>query len=59
MLNNYHGSPGDRGSADAYYHRGCNPHKIIDNVRITDLTPEEIEAYRNAYENEDDRKSWD
>jgi len=51
-------SAADRGSADAYYGRGRNPHKIVDNVRIADLTNEEIAAYCSAYDNEYDRKDW-
>ena len=38
-----HGSPADRGSADAYYWRPFNPHKIVDGLRITNLTPEGVD----------------
>ena len=53
-----HGSPQDRGSADAYYGRGKCPHKMVNNVRVTTLTAEEIEAYNFGFDNEDDRKDW-
>ncbi len=49
-----HGSPFDRGSADSWYHRGRDPHKggVGGNSgpRVTDLTPEEIEAYHAGYD---------
>jgi hypothetical protein len=55
-----HGSPCDRGSADAYYNRAPRPHyyKQIDGqrVRVTDLTPEELSEYAYGYDNEHDRK---
>lgn len=58
-----HGSPADRGSADAYYGRGCSPHYIsAGRVRVTPLdgmTPAQVAEYRAAYEGEDDRKRWD
>lgn len=54
-------SPKDRGSADAYYGRGCQPHKIVDNIRHDggDITDEEWAEYVNGYENETDRKQWE
>jgi len=54
-------SASDRGRADAYYHRGCNPHKIVNNVRFSgeDLTQEERDEYVYGYEDEPDRKSYD
>ena len=59
-----HGSPQDRGSADAYYQRGCNPHYYVgasmqsERVEEADMTVDEIAAYMYGYENEDDRKEW-
>ena len=57
-----HGSPMDRGSADAYYWRPRSPHKYPNGTyngeRVTDLTPEEIEEYNFGYDNETDRKIW-
>lgn len=59
-----HGSPCDRGSADAYYHRPKNPHYWPEGtyngtkVEAKDMTPEEIEAYNYGYDNETDRKDW-
>ena len=49
----YHGSPYDRGGADAWYARPKNPHKYpngtyrSDPVILTD--PEEIKAYMAGY----------
>jgi len=58
----YHGGPADRGSADAYYWRPRDPHKYphgtYNGDKVTDLTPEELEAYNHAYDNETDRKDW-
>jgi hypothetical protein len=59
-----HGSPQDRGSADAYYHREYQPHYYkgdsitSEKVEWKDMTPEEINAYRYGYDEEDDRKDW-
>lgn len=59
-----HGSPEDRGSADAYYGRGYNPHYYVGDtltsqrVGLQDMTPAEIVEYTRGYENEDDRKEW-
>lgn len=66
-----HGSPFDRGGADSYYHRPESPHKIIATTdeetgrqqfqTITDLTPEEVEAYYAGYqdnENSGAKKDW-
>ena len=61
-----HGSPFDRGSADSWYSRPFSPHKWPEGTykgeKVTDLTPEEVEAYRAGYEwNEQfgGKKSWD
>jgi hypothetical protein len=57
-----HGSPYDRGSADAYYWRKADPHKYPhgtyngERVKLTD--PEEIEAYMAGYNEQTDRKDW-
>lgn len=57
-----HGSPADRGSADAYYGRAADPHKYPDGtyngerVKLTD--PAEIKAYMDAYNSQEDRKDW-
>ena len=59
-----HGSPQDRGSADAYYGRPYNPHYYVgaslqsERVEKNNMTAEEIEAYRYGYDNEEDRKDW-
>ena len=59
-----HGSPQDRGGADAYYGRGFEPHYYTghtyqsDRVGAEDMTPAQIEEYRYGYENEEDRKDW-
>jgi hypothetical protein len=51
-----HGSPWDRGNADAHYGRGRRPHYYRSapgggSVRVTaeDMTPEEIEAYNAGH----------
>ncbi len=60
-----HGSAADRGSADAYYGRGHNPHYFTGGsyntprVEREAMTPEEVAAYTKAYENEGERKEWD
>jgi hypothetical protein len=59
-----HGSPADRGSADAYYGRHKDPHYWPEGthrgkrVEAKDMTPEELAAYNEAYDNETDRKNW-
>lgn len=65
-INPNHGSPADRGSADAYYYRSANPHKWVfyDDEKPwlfrkeTNLTEEEIAAYMYAHENETERKEY-
>jgi hypothetical protein len=60
----YHGSPADRGSADAYYSRQPNPHYYpngtYNDPKITkeNMTEKEISEYMTAYESETDRKQW-
>lgn len=59
-----HGSPQDRGSADAYYGRGYSPHYYVgasmqsERVEKDNMTDGEIAAYKYGYDNEDDRKVW-
>jgi hypothetical protein len=59
-----HGSPQDRGSADAYYERNYNPHYYVgasmqsERVERANMTVGEIEAYKYGYDNEEDRKDW-
>ena len=59
-----HGSPQDRGSADAYYGRGYNPHYYVGDTGLSErveqdnMTVGEIAAYKYGYDNEDDRKVW-
>jgi hypothetical protein len=53
--NKRHGGPYDRGSADAYYGRECEPHYFTGNTyRSTEvleenMTEEEIAAYMAGY----------
>jgi len=61
-----HGSPADRGSADAYYGREYSPHHypfrsghiMGARVSVRGMTSTEINEYSDAYENETDRKVW-
>ncbi len=59
-----HGSPQDRGSADAYYGRPYKPHYYVgdsitsEKVEAADMTEAEVTAYCYGYDNEDDRKDW-
>jgi hypothetical protein len=59
-----HGSPYDRGGADAYYWRDPNPHKWPDGDHtspVYDLTGQEIEEYLLGYRTQYDsgiRKDW-
>lgn len=59
-----HGSPQDRGSADAYYGRPSQPHYFVggtntsERVGKEDMTEDEIKAYHYGYDNEEDRKEW-
>jgi hypothetical protein len=61
-----HGSPYDRGRADSWYRRPSSPHKWPEGTghgeKVTDLTPEEIEAYEAGYEDNErhgGHKEWD
>lgn len=59
-----HGSPQDRGSADAYYGRTYAPHYYVgasmqsERVEKDNMTVGEIAAYMYGYDNEEDRKEW-
>jgi hypothetical protein len=56
-----HGSPADRGSADAYYCRIAKPHqKLEGGAEELFSGPEDPrwQEYMDAYNNEDDRKDW-
>ena len=57
-----HGSPYDRGHSDAYYRREKDPHKYpegsYNGERVTDLSPEEIEAYYAGYDGCTDFKDF-
>ena len=56
-----HGGAYDRGASDAYYWHARNPHKWSDRTgltRVTDLTPDEVEAYHAGYDGCSDRKDW-
>ena len=60
-----HGSASDRGRADKYYGCGYRPHYYkgdsysTGRVEYGQMTNEEIEAYRNGYNEETDTKDWD
>lgn len=61
-----HGGPYDRGSADAYYGRGCIPHYFTAGTYTSpkideeNMTQEEIDAYLAGYsESQFDRKNWE
>lgn len=59
-----HGSPADRGSADAYYGRSKVPHYWPEGsykgkrVEGKDMTDKELDAYWDGYDNETDRKDY-
>jgi len=48
----YNRSPYDRGGADAWYHRGKNPHKIVNGKEVKLTDPAEIAEYLKGYEAE-------
>jgi len=65
MHSNYrHGSPYDRGSADAYYGRPFDPHYFVghtyasDRVSMDKMTADEIAEYAMGYHQEKDRKDF-
>ena len=45
-----HGSAYDRGSADAWYHRPKNPHKMVGNQKVKLTDPADLKAYYAGYE---------
>lgn len=59
-----HGSPRDRGAADAYYGRDINPHYWPEGTcrgqRISqaDMTDEQVDEYMKGYNGETARKDW-
>ena len=59
-----HGSPADRGSADAYYGRPKAPHYWPNGsyypprLGPEKMTATQVKEYNEAYDNEDDRKSY-
>jgi hypothetical protein len=59
-----HGSPGDRGGADAYYGRPIDPHYWPEGtycgkrVEKDDMTRAQIQAYLKAYKDQDYFKEW-
>lgn len=63
VLRPRHGSPADRGSADAYYNRAANPHYFVGSTYQSQMIPmecmtvNEINAYMAAYNNESVRRS--
>ena len=50
----WHGSPYDRGCADAWYNRPSDPHKYPNGTykceRVCLTNPEEIDAYNYGYQ---------
>ena len=56
-MNQAHGSPFDRGSADSFYRRQAQAHYMINGARIeqADMTAEQIAEYKAGYE--DNEKS--
>jgi hypothetical protein len=62
----FHGSPADRGAADAYYKRPASPHKYVrDNLddarpelKITQLSKKETDEYNRAYTKEADEQAY-
>lgn len=67
-FNTRHGGAFDRGSADSYYSRPCEPHMYEGAtlnsrlIRINEMTDEDVADYNAGYQwNEDcgDKKSWD
>ena len=64
-MNQAHGSPFDRGSADSWYRRQPEPHYMIDGARIerADMTAEQIAEYKAGYDSNekqiDSRKNYE
>ena len=59
-----HGSPRDRGSADAYYGRQPRPHYFVGKTHLSkeinedSMSDQEIKEYYKGYNEEEDRKDW-
>ena len=57
-----HGSPYDRGGADAYYGRRFNPHYKAFNgtvrIEIEDPDSPDFDAYRAGYNEQTNEKDW-
>ena len=59
-----HGSPQDRGAADAYYQRVRDPHfyigKSVSGIRVPalEMTDAQIRDYYFGYDTEQDRKDY-
>lgn len=64
MYEERHGSPYDRGSADAYYGRPRRPHYFkgasytSDEVTEKDMIQGEIDAYNAGYDQQTDHKDY-
>lgn len=56
VTNKRHGSPYDRGAADAYYGRPCVPHYYVGDtytstrLEAVDMSPREVTEYLVGYE---------
>ena len=63
-MNQAHGSPYDRGSADSFYRRQAQAHYMINGARIeqADMTAEQIAEYEAGYDSNekqiDSRKDY-
>ena len=63
-LDERHGGPFDRGSADAYYGREFNPHKYdgktysTPRIGLQEMTKTEIAEYAFGYITQGDKKQW-
>jgi hypothetical protein len=53
-----HGSPEDRGSADAHYGRAPRPHRRDGWTDVPLTDPAEVAAYWRGYRGETERKDW-
>ena len=56
-MNQAHGSPFDRGSADSWYRRQAQPHYMVDGARVeqADMTAEQIAEYEAGYDSNDEQ----
>ena len=56
-MNQEHGSPYDRGSADSWYRRQPQAHYMINGARIeqADMTAEQIAEYEAGYDSNDEQ----